>query len=298
MNALRRGAEAAVAAVAAWTNLMSDSDESDEEAPPTRQGKGPREHVERTPTVRTNWWLMIDSEEVRDPMSLVGRRFRRRYRVSFVRFQDLVADASTWLKPNNSPVFARPFSVADTRPVPVAIKVMLALRYLASSASFEMLGELSQTSESLARVAAMTWCREFSKRRGVDWCSPPTGDALKEQMYIFARCGFPGAIFSCDVVHLAWDKCPAGLASIHRGKEGYPTRAFEVSVTHDKGIIAATTGHPGARNDKTIVRYDDFILDIKEKRLWSDVVFKLHRRVAPLAVKTYYAPFGLIIYGT
>ena len=67
-------------------------------------------------------------------------------------------------------------------------------------------------------------------------------------------------------------------ASVVRNKEGYTTIAFEVTVLHTKWIIAVTIGNPGARNDKPICRYDQFILSIKEGRLWRDVEIKLRRR--------------------
>lgn len=90
--------------------------------------------------------------------------------------------------------------------------------------------------------------------------------------------GLPGCLFSCDVVHIAWDiMCPAQLRSAFAGKEGYPSVAFQVSVTHSKRIIAVMNGEPGARNDKkAIVRFDAFGVNaIKDGELLADVVFEL-----------------------
>ena len=41
----------------------------------------------------------------------------------------------------------------------------------------------------------------------------------------------------------------------HKGKEGYPTLSYEVTVDHTKRIIAATTGFKGALNDKTVASF-------------------------------------------
>ena len=40
-------------------------------------------------------------------------------------------------------------------------------------------------------------------------------------------------------------------ASIRAGKEGYPTRVFEVVCGHAGRILCATPGFPGTWNDKT-----------------------------------------------
>jgi hypothetical protein len=66
------------------------------------------------------------------------------------------------------------------------------------------------------------------------------------------------------------ERCPAAVRSAHKGKEGYPTLSYEVTVTHSKRIIAATHGHPGARNDKTIVKFDGFVTAIHNGELYQE----------------------------
>lgn len=45
----------------------------------------------------------------------------------------------------------------------------------------------------------------------------------------------------------------------------------EVVVNHNKEILSVTTGHPGTRNDKTIVRLDQFIMGIHNRDICADV---------------------------
>jgi hypothetical protein len=159
--ALRHAAQAALGLLSGAKRQDEDEDEDEEEKkdkppgkarrPDEEEKKGPRAKLARMPVVQTKWWMLITSTSVKDPASLLGRRFRRRYRVSFARFSLLVEDAKSWLEPNGSPVFSRMKSS-----VPVDIKVMLALRFLASGADFDMLGEMSDTSETCARVSART----------------------------------------------------------------------------------------------------------------------------------------------
>jgi hypothetical protein len=48
------------------------------------------------------------------------------------------------------------------------------------------------------------------------------------------------------------------------------------SYGHTKRILSVAKSHPGARNDKTIVRYDKHMMSIKNKELYSDVEFQLY----------------------
>jgi hypothetical protein len=40
------------------------------------------------------------------------------------------------------------------------------------------------------------------------------------------------------------------------GKEHFPTIAYEATVDHSGRVLGVTKGFPGAKNDKTIVRFD------------------------------------------
>lgn len=87
---------------------------------------------------------------------------------------------------------------------------------------------------------------------------PTEGPELDTIMSIFEKVGFPGCMGSMDVVHIAWDRCPAAWSSSFTGKEGFPTVAYEVVVDHLKRIRhVCYAGFPGAYNDKTTVKYNE-----------------------------------------
>eukprot|EP00965_Chrysotila_dentata_P023808 788805-Pleurochrysis_carterae.AAC.1 len=69
---------------------------------------------------------------------------------------------------------------------------------------------------------------------------PESDDEVRQAECVFAGLGFPGAICSTDGVQLRWNACPAVLTWQHEGKEGYPTRGFNVSVLHSRKIIHVT----------------------------------------------------------
>lgn len=88
--------------------------------------------------------------------------------------------------------------------------------------------------------------------------------------------GLPGCIGSTDCVHLKWDRCPVGLAQLCSGKEGYPTLAYSCTVDHHHRILASTSSYWGAKNDKTIVRGDTYITDVREKKVHADVEYSVY----------------------
>ena len=52
-----------------------------------------------------------------------------------------------------------------------------------------------------------------------------------------------------------------------------------MTIDRNKKIISCTTGHPGARNDKTIVKFDEFITKINEDNLYKDEEYEIYTRV-------------------
>jgi len=79
---------------------------------------------------------MIEDENVCDPTSVVGRKFRRRFRVSFERFRWLVAQARSWKRECGiKPLFADRRNTYDKKTIPLEIKILGVLRYLGSGES-------------------------------------------------------------------------------------------------------------------------------------------------------------------
>ena len=53
--------------------------------------------------------------------------------------------------------------------------------------------------------------------------------------------------------------------------------AYEVTVHHSWRVLYISTGHPGSRNDKTIVKMDKLVMDLKNVKILQDVEFKLFK---------------------
>ncbi len=70
-----------------------------------------------------------------------------------------------------------------------------------------------------------------------DYISLPSNkEEHEEVMGRYRDVGLPGAMGSVDVVHCKWGKCPAGDFNCAKGKEGYPTLAFQCISDFDRRI--------------------------------------------------------------
>ena len=87
----------------------------------------------------------------------------------------------------------------------------------------------------------------------------------------YCKLGLPGSVGSCDVTHIILDKCPSEVLNLCNGKEGKPSLAFQVVVSHRKQILSISKGEYGAYNDKTIVRMDRFVSDVLMGRVMKDI---------------------------
>ena len=80
--------------------------------------------------------------------------------------------------------------------------------------------------------------------------------------------GLPGCVGSVDCVHIAWDRCPSQYFNMFKGKEGFPSIAYEVICTSRKFVQSVSCGHPGSRNDKHIVITDKSVIQLLEGNGW------------------------------
>jgi hypothetical protein len=66
-----------------------------------------------------------------------------------------------------------------------------------------------------------------------------------------------------DVVHVKWSNCPAGDFNRAKGKEGYPTLAFQCITDFNRRILGVYGPQFGTKNDKDIVKTDPNVKKIR-----------------------------------
>jgi len=160
--------------------------------------------------------------------------------------------------------------------MPVELKVLGALRTLGRATLHDDVAEISGADAETHRKAFILFIRFVSSHFREEWIREPEGEELEQVVREFQMMGFPGAVGSMDATHVHWRRCPSGATNLHTGKESFPTRVFNVAVTHHGQVFAVSDSQPGARNDKTIVRFDTFVNKMRFDGLYKDLEFILH----------------------
>jgi hypothetical protein len=183
------------------------------------------------------------------------KTFRNRFRFPYSLFKSLVIACKC-----DDMFGSRSINASCRDVVPVELKILGVLRVIGRGLCFDDVAEYCNTSAEIHRVFFHHFCVKFIAKYRETYLTPPTTDEqLDRIMRMYERGGFAGCVGSTDCTHIPWDRCPAQLRTIYKGKEGYPTIAYEVTVDHTHKILNVTPGTYGARNDKTIVRFDGFI---------------------------------------
>lgn len=154
---------------------------------------------------------------------------------------------------------------------------MASLYILGRGTCFDTVSELSFISEQRVGQIFHEFCGKFAVHMYDKWIKLPEGEDLARVMRQYAYVGFPGAVGSTDVTHVAWGCTPQSHARSYSGKEGFPTIAFEATVDHMGRVLGVTKGFAGAQNDKTIVRFDLVVQRVRDGQPYKDVRYKLRR---------------------
>ena len=228
--------------------------------------------VEIRPTYRdSTWGRMLLNPRIQDPVDRKGGRlFRKRFRVPFPMFEKIlnIVREKAW--------FSERPDASGRIGAPLELKILGVLRVLGRGYCFDGIEELCFISAEVNRKFFHKFCTLFALHLWDEYCSPPkTEEEISKTVGIYTRLGLPGCIGSTDCVHIRWERCPAGDRFHHKGKEGYATLSYELTCDHTGKIVAVTKGHPGARNDETIVRFDGFVSSIHDGKLYGQVKYKM-----------------------
>jgi hypothetical protein len=105
---------------------------------------------------------------------------------------------------------------------------------------------------------------------------PESLEELKECEFAYRIAGFPGCIGSTDATHIPLEKVSFRTRQEHLGyKSSSTTRTYNLTVNHKRRILHSTTGHPGRWNDKTLVRFDSFMDELRHGAFDQSMTFDL-----------------------
>lgn len=243
----------------------------------------------RDDPTQSEFWRRLDNEAIKDPDSREGKEFRRDFRVSFGIFNYLYTEAQNATK--TVTVGGEQHETLLWPPVdglrnvnqpthPLCLKILCALYMLGHGDVSRSLEGRSGMDEDTIRNFFKQFTEWMVKRFYREWIIPPDDhpEVMEVVLEFFEEADLPGAVGSTDVVHIPWDRCPAVWRVANKGKEGYPTRAYEVTVSHDCFIRAIAGSFMGSWNDKTIVRFDGFVQRVRQDATFCEKEFELHKQ--------------------
>lgn len=202
-----------------------------------------------------------------DVDELTRNDFARKFRLPYETFYELYEE----MKRDN---FMRERSMA----VPLKIKLLASLRYLALGVPWDAMEDIVNVSRRTLRTwfhdKFLPWMMEHKYHQHVKY--PTTRDELTVLMDPWTRAGFPGCIGCVDGVHIPWGGYRAGRKYMYVGKEGVPTLGFNVTIDYDGRIIFCSDRQRGSANDKTAIKFDEFHRDVlSQQSLYTTQPFLL-----------------------
>ena len=214
------------------------------------------------------WWTRLTTvAESGDEHTLMRETVERKVRLPWRLFEALANDMES------DPALRE----REARAAPLRLKLCAALRHLATGHSFDGL-------ESSFGLSAQTM-RRFFWNKFLPWMmtnkyeehvfAPKNVDELHDVCEEYEYAGFPGCCGSVDGVHIPWYGFKAGARAEYVGKEKHPTLVFGVTVDHRYRIMHVTSAHPGATNDKFVIRGDDFHTRLMHTSLFKDFTYHL-----------------------
>jgi hypothetical protein len=150
---------------------------------------------------------------------------------------------------------------------PTQLLVLCSLRHhLGRGWTFDDLSESTAISEEVIRVFFHKFIEFGCSSCFEKWVIQPTMvEEAKEQTQEFLLAGLPGAIGSMDSRHILVEKLRFRLSQAHLGFElKGAAHTYNLVVNHGRRILSTTNGPPARCNDKTLVKFDPFIMGSKE----------------------------------
>ncbi len=80
----------------------------------------------------------------------------------------------------------------------------------------------------------------------------------------YEQVGLPGAMGSVNVVHVKLSNCPVGDFNWSKGKESYPSLAFECITDIDRCILGVFGPQFGSQNNKHIIKIDPHVQSLSK----------------------------------
>jgi hypothetical protein len=131
---------------------------------------------------------------------------------------------------------------------------MSALHLLASGASFWLCKVLCNVSTLEVRNFFPLFLDAIVNMKDEYVSLPHNLTKLNQVFKYYEAAGLSSCVGSMDVVHVKWANCPSGDFNPAKGKEGYPTLAFQCITDYNCRLMSFNGPQFGTRNDKDFVK--------------------------------------------
>ena len=238
----------------------------------------------------SQWGLLLNNPQTMDILSYEGRLFRRRFRLPFPVFKEILIPKCEEYnifdneRPGNHAficiyiIFKFTITACILNglgKIPIEIKILGCLRILGRDSCADDIFELSGIKESTMNNIFKVFCKNFVERIYPLYVKLPDKNKLKKIMEVYTKLGIPGAAGSMDCTRLKWDMCPVEIRQSAIGKEGYPTLVFQVIVDHSRLIHYCSHYFLGGNNDCNTT-YNDTFPRMVMRGYYQDIEFQLY----------------------
>jgi len=246
----------------------------------------------------TVWYYAYARPGAAPPEGKLGAKFRRRFRLPYPAYLDLLAKLQSadkfrrWQQGTSDAV--------GEKASPLGLLLLGALRYLGRGLTFDDLEEYTAIGEETHRQFFHVFIKYGADTLYPEYVSmPTTAEQYQSHQSEFNMGGLTGAGFSTDASNVIMWRCEHNLKQANIGfKNSHPARTYNVSVNHRQRVLHSTGGHPGRWNDKTLAIFDNFLSGIHESKILQDVEFELFAWSgavgSDVCVKKYRGAWGLV----
>lgn len=259
--------------------------------PPTKQARmqhpkfctDPTTGNPRSVTPKLSLWWILYMQDPQPDNPQWAKTFRKQFRLPYNSFLHLLQ-----MVENERAVSGGMFhrwrvdgTCKNRKVSPIELLVLGSLRYLGRGWTFDDLVEESTFIDKEVYRVFFHKFVEFGAKKlyPLYVTTPSTLEELRDCEREYRNAGFPGCIGSTDATHIPLEKMSFGLRQAHLGyKMPCTTRMYNLTVNHRRKILHTTTGHPGRWNDKTLVRYDGFMHQLRDGEFDSTMSFVLSNK--------------------
>ncbi|KAG7369524.1 DDE superfamily endonuclease [Nitzschia inconspicua] len=221
------------------------------------------------PPTMSSWYNLYCAEHCAELTPNFEAKFRRRFRLPYSEFQNLV-DLCKQDSTSENGYFKRwrpGTAAADGKPgSPIELLVLTALRYLGRGWTFDDLEEATAISEEVIRNFFHQFIHWGSERLYVDYVrSPETIPEAASTVLEYSQAGFSGCVGSMDASHVEHSRISHSHRQAHLSfKLPFTARTYNLVCNHRRRIFCTTEGHPARWNDKSLVRFDKLATGLHE----------------------------------